>query len=605
MPCRKGTDPLPTGRVVPVRGLWLEGACPDSTVHKFSNEAAFMARGWEREHAGIEWPTIRYSDFAPNSCLQVWKTAGQPPAAPARTSDKSCTCANIVDQGVACAWLTSQRPLPRSGIPTFERAIGSSQLHLKLTEPWTQGQATPRARDGAAVGPATLVLKQLGWDQLAPDVSVAVLLGLSLGFLLAQLDAAEPVMIALAFPGKLWLKALTCVVLPLILCGMIQSVALMRELPGAKEVALWLLALYSFTTMVAAVEGASISMSFLSWAVRPLEGLPSPSLTTAAPMTVMEAVLNVFDQLVPKNVVADAANNRLISVIVSSLLLGLLLPSTKADGRKSTTLEVVEEVNDVVNKVIRFLIRLSPVGVCSLVFAGSSRFNLQEMGTSVAALVGCVLTALAVHIFVFCPMLLILGAGRNPVKYFQTCLPALFTALGSCSSAACLPLNLEAAAKNGLRPHVAKLALNLGATINMDGNSIYLICSTVCIALMQGISLNPGDIVVLCLMATVCTMGTAPVPSASLVLLATLLSMLNIPVTEARLNISETFGLVSAMDWLLDRLRTCANVYGDACVAAVVDHRTRLLVDKAATVDLAEIDADELPETARCHHESP
>lgn len=404
------------------------------------------------------------------------------------------------------------------------------------------------------------------------QVSVAVLLGLSLGVLLAELKPDESVMSVLAFPGKLWLKALTCVVLPLIACGMVQSMALMRELPGARDVAAWLLCLYGFTTVVAAVEGAAISLSFLSWTVAPLEGLTAEE-EGMQQMTVTEAVLNIFDQLVPKNLVADAAANRLVSVIVSSVLLGLLLPSCKADGRRSTTLEVVDEVNEVVSKVIKFLILLSPVGVCSSVLAGSARFNLREMGTSVAALVGCVLAAEAAHIFLFCPMLLVLGARRNPVTYFRSCLPALFTALGSCSSAACLPLNLQAAEENGLRPHVAKLALNLGATINMDGNSIYLICCTVCIALMQGISLTPGDIMVLCAMATLCTMGTAPVPSASLVLLATLLSMLNIPVTE-------TFGLVSAIDWLLDRLRTCANVYGDACVAAVVDHRTSQVGNK-------------------------
>lgn len=254
--------------------------------------------------------------------------------------------------------------------------------------------------------------------------------------------------------------------------------ALMRELPGARDVAAWLLCLYGFTTVVAAVEGAAISLSFLSWTVAPLEGLTAEE-EGMQQMTVTEAVLNIFDQLVPKNLVADAAANRLVSVIVSSVLLGLLLPSCKADGRRSTTLEVVDEVNEVVSKVIKILILLSPVGVCSLVLAGSARFNLREMGTSVAALVGCVLAAEAAHIFLFCPMLLVLGARRNPVTYFRSCLPALFTALGSCSSAACLPLNLQAAEENGLRPHVAKLALNLGATINMDGNSIYLICCTV------------------------------------------------------------------------------------------------------------------------------
>ncbi len=259
---------------------------------------------------------------------------------------------------------------------------------------------------------------------------------------------------------------------------MIQSMAMMRDLPGAKDLAFGLISLYCFTTIVAAVEGAVIATSLLGWTISPLAPLETEGKGAEVhKMSVDEAVLNIFDQLVPKNIVGDAAANRLISVIVTSILLGLLLP--RPEGRRSTTLEVVDEVNDVVNKVIKFLIRLSPVGVCSLVLTGSSRFELQHMGTSVAALVACVLTALGLHMFVFCSLLLALGASRNPVTYFRTCLPALLTALGSCSSAASLPLNIEAAEKNGLRPHVAKMALNLGATINMDGNSIYLICSTV------------------------------------------------------------------------------------------------------------------------------
>lgn len=384
----------------------------------------------------------------------------------------------------------------------------------------------------------------------------------------------------LAFPGKLWQKALTCAVLPLIVCGMIQSIAMMRDLPEAKNLAFRLISLYCFTTIVAAVEGAVIATSLLGWTISPLAPLETEGKGAEVhKMSVDEAVLNIFDQLVPKNIVGDAAANRLISVIVTSMLLGLLLP--RPEGRRSTTLEVVDEVNDVVKKVIKFLIRLSPVGVCSLVLTSSSRLELQHMGKSVAALVACVLAALGLHMFVFCSLLLA-RANRNPVTYFRTCWPALLTALGSCSSSASLPLNIEAAEKNGLRPHVAKMALTLGATINMDGTSIYLICSTVCVALMQGICLNPGDIVVLCIMATLSAMGTAPVPGAALMLLATLLSMLDIPVTE-------TFGLISAIDWLLDRLRTCTNVYRNACVAAVLDHRASSAETKAEDVLCAEM----------------
>lgn len=400
------------------------------------------------------------------------------------------------------------------------------------------------------------------------QVFLGVVVGLAAGITLAEVHPHANVIKVLSFPGKLWLKALTCVVLPMIICGMIQSMVMMRELPGAKAVACWVIALYGFTTVVAAVEGTAVSEFLLTSSIRPLSSDDLKVITPdVAKISTLDTILNIFDQLVPKNVVGDAAQNRLISVIMMSILVGLLIPTTRADGRRSSTLELVDEINEVVTKVIKFLIFLSPAGVCSLVFAGSARFNLHDMGTAVVALLGAVLASLGMHIFLFCPTLLAIGARRNPVKYFKNCLPPMLTALGSSSSAASLPLNIEVAIeKNGLSPHVAKFTLNLGATINMDGTGMYLICSTMCIALLQGIPMGPGDLAVLCLMATLCSMGTAPVPSASLVLLATLLSTMNIPVTE-------TFGLITAIDWLLDRLRTCVNVYGDACVAAVVDHR--------------------------------
>lgn len=393
----------------------------------------------------------------------------------------------------------------------------------------------------------TLAAKTCRWLQNpGTQVFFGVVVGLAAGITLAEVHPHENVIKVLSFPGKLWLKALTCVVLPMIICGMIQSMVMMRELPGARSVAFWVIGLYGFTTVVAAVEGTAVSKFLLTSSIQPLSPADLKVITPdVAKISTLDTILNIFDQLVPKNVVGDAAQNRLISVIMMSILVGLLIPTTRADGRRSSTLELVDEINEVVTKVIKFLIFLSPAG----------------------ALLGAVLASLGMHIFLFCPTLLAIGARRNPVKYFKNCLPPMLTALGASSSAASLPLNIEVAIeKNGLSPHVAKFTLNLGATINMDGTGMYLICSTMCIALLQGIPMGPGDLAVLCLMATLCSMGTAPVPSASLVLLATLLSTMNIPVTE-------TFGLITAIDWLLDRLRTCVNVYGDACVAAVVDRR--------------------------------
>eukprot|EP00435_Cladocopium_sp_Y103_P011610 s1705_g3.t1 len=424
----------------------------------------------------------------------------------------------------------------------------------------------------------SLAAKMCQWLQKPGlQVFLGVVLGLAAGITLAEVHPHENVIKVLSFPGKLWLKALTCVVLPMIMCGMIQSMVMMRELPGARHVAFWVIGLYGVTTVVAAVEGTAVSEFFLTSSIRPLSPADLKVITPdVTKISTLDTILNIFDQLVPKNVVGDAAQNRLISVIMMSILVGLLIPTTRADGRRSSTLELVDEINEVVTKVIKFLIFLSPAGVCSLVLAGSARFNLNDMGTAIVALVGAVIASLGMHMFLFLPTLLALGARRNPVKYFQNCLPPIFTALGASSSAASLPLNIEVAIeKNGLSPHVAKFTLNLGATINMDGTGMYLICSTMCIALLQGITMGPGDLAVLCLMATLCSMGAAPVPSASLVLLATLLSTMNIPVTE-------TFGLITAIDWLLDRLRTCVNVYGQQREGRL--HLSLCLKTRAATL---------------------
>eukprot|EP00437_Effrenium_voratum_P027424 CAMPEP_0181405234 /NCGR_PEP_ID=MMETSP1110-20121109/4656_1 /TAXON_ID=174948 /ORGANISM="Symbiodinium sp., Strain CCMP421" /LENGTH=450 /DNA_ID=CAMNT_0023527619 /DNA_START=42 /DNA_END=1394 /DNA_ORIENTATION=+ len=400
-------------------------------------------------------------------------------------------------------------------------------------------------------------------------VLIGVFIGLAVGLVLslaADLPAESEILQILAFPGKLWLKALKCVVLPMIFCGMVHSMVMMRELPAARSAAIWVIGLYTTTTVVAAMEGVAISWTLLRTSLKPVEAALAKE-TGLEKMSMLDTVLNIFDQLVPKNVVKDAAQNHLISVILMAIIVGILLRVKRDDGRRSIFLDLLDEINEVVTRCINVLIWLSPLGVGSLVCSSAARFALAHLGTAVALLVAAVLCVAGVHMFVFCALLLTLGAGRNPIRFFINCLPQLLTALGSSSSAAALPLSISVAIdKNGLSPHIAKFVLSLGATINMDGTTAYLICATSFLAALQGITLTAGDYASMVLMATLCSMGSAPVPSGSLVLLTTLLTSLNIPVTE-------TFGLITAVDWLLDRVRTCVNVYGDACVAAVVDKK--------------------------------
>merc|ERR1740121_1763902 len=205
-----------------------------------------------------------------------------------------------------------------------------------------------------------------------------------------------------------------------------------------------------------------------------------------------------------------------------------------------------------------------------------------SLGTFVVA----VLTGLLFHTFVIYPILLVFFAKRNPFGYFANVVPAICTMLGVSSSAATLPKSIECAHANGIAPQTANFVLSLGATINMDGSCIHFICTTVFLGALQGITFSIGDYFSMALLATFCSMGAAPIPSSGLVLIVTIMAALGVP-------FNSTFGIITAVDWLLNRFRGCVNIMGDATVAAIINDRFDMKgdageggIDKMPSADL-------------------
>lgn len=374
----------------------------------------------------------------------------------------------------------------------------------------------------------------------------------------------------LAFPGKLWLKSLKCMVLPMIIFSMIGSMIMMRNLPGAKTLGLAVVGLYAMTTLFAAVEGVMVSVLFMG---PTLGNFPLPNATNATVVSegrkklvkigTLDTILNIFEQLIPTNLVLDASRGYLLPVIVASIVVGILVKDKKEDGSESTTIALINELNEVVIKVVSLIMFLTPVGVGSLVFASASTLDLSRIGGTVGIFMLAVLIGLCCHVFVVYTILLCV-AGRNPARYFYKILPAIATVFGTASSAATLPFSISCAVeKNAIAPHIAKFVLSLGATINMDGTGLYLICCTYFLGFLEGVEFGFGKFFVLTVMATLCSMGAAPVPSASLVLLVTILTAVGVPDTH--------FGLITAVDWMLDRFRGIVNISGDATVAALIN----------------------------------
>jgi Na+/H+-dicarboxylate symporter len=149
------------------------------------------------------------------------------------------------------------------------------------------------------------------------------------------------------------------------------------------------------------------------------------------------------------------------------------------------------------------------------------------------------------------------------------------TSLSTASSAATLPITMECVEENNkVSKRASSFVLPLGATINMDGTALYEAVAVIFIAQSLGIQLELGSLIIIFLTASLAAVGAAGIPEAGLVTMVIVLQAVGLPM--------EGIGIILAIDWFLDRLRTTVNVYGDGCGAAVID---TMVIQKQAASD--------------------
>jgi len=259
-------------------------------------------------------------------------------------------------------------------------------------------------------------------------------------------------------------------------------------------------------------------------------------------------------------VFAAMAQDKVLSVIFFSLLLGVAISSTGEKARPLTVL--FEGLNTDMMKVTDWIMRLAPVGVFALM-----AYTIGTMGLSVvrplAVYMVTVILGLSIHAVVTLPVLLSIFGKYSPLRFIKDMFGAVATAFSTASSAATLPITMECLRENtGVSNKVASFVLPLGATVNMDGTALYEAVAAMFIAQAYGISLSIWQQLVIMLTATLASIGAAAIPGAGLVTMVIVLRAVNLPLGG--------IGMILAVDRLLDMLRTAVNVWGDACGTVVV-----------------------------------
>ncbi|KAJ3064828.1 hypothetical protein HK102_008095, partial [Quaeritorhiza haematococci] len=348
------------------------------------------------------------------------------------------------------------------------------------------------------------------WKSQIFQIPFATILAIIVGVIINRTASSVPkeALQIVQLPGTLWLNALRAVVLPLILISMITSMQELKRIPsgGGSRVAKVGLSYYLITTFAACVEGVVFVYLIMFPLLKPIpedELLKKfPTFATASTdldlktQTITDRITGIFLSLVPVNVVGAMAQNDLLGVIITGIVIGGLLKDGGPDN-PSIVLKMCAELERIVVVVIKFLIKLAGVGIFSLLLPVVMGADLAELMRYAGIYLGTLYAALAFHLLIIYPTLFLLFIRRNPLPFLRSMLPCFLTALGTSSSAATMPVTIDCVHKAGIKPEVYKFMIPLGTTISMDGAAIGFPIAIAFMALGVGRTLTVVDMIVI------------------------------------------------------------------------------------------------------------
>ena len=367
--------------------------------------------------------------------------------------------------------------------------------------------------------------------------------------------------------GKMWLSALIMVVIPLIVSTLSLGVAGLGSLKRLGRIGL--VTILSFVTLTAL---STILGLFVMNTVRPGYGL-DPEVKSRLMETYKGQAegamglsggafgIDILVKIVPRNPVKAAAEGDMLAVIFFALMVGVALTSLSVE-KAEPMLKWLESLGHVTVAIIELVMKVAPVGVFCLIFSVTARFGFDLL-LSLLKYVLTVVGSLAFFQFVGYALVLKLVADRRPGEFFRKAEIVMLTAFSTSSSNATLPTTMRVAQENmGIPREIAGFVLPLGATMNMNGTSLFEGATVLFLAQVFGLNLSLGAQLIVVVMAVVTAIGTAGIPGGSIPLLMMVLGMVGVPM--------EGIAIILGVDRILDMCRTVLNVTGDMVTATIV-----------------------------------
>lgn len=425
--------------------------------------------------------------------------------------------------------------------------------------------------------------KVFGWyfkSNLAYRILGALVIGSIIGMMVPKgviLFGNTTLLSVIAPFGDLFIRLLKMIIVPIIVASLIMGTSSIEPSKlgrvGGKAVFF-----YFVTTLFAIVIGLACAFVF-----RPGSGLDLSDASVAVSKTATApSISEIFLSIVPTNPISSMANTDVLAIICFCIFFGVGLAFCKESSDEriknsaNTVFNFFDGVSEIMFKMVHWIMQYAPIGVFALMFAvfnksGAGAFS-SLANVTIALYVGLALQV----ILVYCGICLLMKL--NPVDFIKKVKDPMLTAFVTRSSNATLPISMDTAEhKMGVPKGVYSFVLPVGATVNMNGTTVYLGICSLFIANACGIDLTMGHYITIIITSILAAIGTAGIPGAGAIMLLLILESIGLKVEG---NVAIAYGMILGIDAVLDMGRTSMNVVGDV-VASIWVAKTEGELDES------------------------
>ena len=353
--------------------------------------------------------------------------------------------------------------------------------------------------------------------------------------------------------GDSFVNLLKFIVVPLVLLSIMDGVISMGDIHKVGKIGWKTVAYFLVTTAIACIIGLAVANGFRG--AFPVLQLAEDAAYEAKTSNLMDTIVNIF----PSNAISPLVNSSMLQIIVIALLFGCGILVAGEKGKPFGNF--ISSFNEVTQKVMYFILTVSPFGVFALMV-----WVVAAQGPKILGSLGLVLLAAyigyVIHVVLVYSLSVKIFAKMSPLTFFKKIFPAFAFAFTSTSSVATLPITKECCDEMDVESDISAFVLPLGATVNMDGTAIYQCVAAIFLAKCISVDLTMVQMITIVVTATLASIGTAGTSGAGMIMLAMVLDAVGIPPTY--------IGIIYGIDRLFDMGRTALNVIGDVSCSVCV-----------------------------------